>query len=135
MFFGTSAKTYFLSAVDAGCATANATSNAAAPARYAFMWFPPCCSGTPSPAQLLEQHREHDEHTDERALPVRIHARHQQRIADHLDQRRTDEGTVGAALAAHQVGAADHGGSDHPQLVAGAESVDRGTLPADDQHR
>src|SRR5271165_4155671 len=105
MFFGTSAKTYFLSAAEPGCATANATSNAAAPAKYVFMSLPPRCSSSPTPAELLQQHREHDEHADERALPVRIHARHQQRVADHLDQRGADEGAVGAALAA-QIGRA-----------------------------
>src|SRR5215475_7577052 len=72
VFFGTSANTYFLSAAAAGCATARAASSA----RYAFMSCPP------SPAQLLQQYREHDEHTDERALPVGVDTGHQQRVAD-----------------------------------------------------
>ena len=42
---------------------------------------------------------------------------------------------IGAALAAHQVGAADHGRGDDAQLVARAERVDGRALPADDQHR
>ena len=58
---------------------------------------------------------------------------HQQAVADDLDQRRADEGAVGAALAAHQVGAADHGRGDDAQLVALAERVDGRALPADDQ--
>src|ERR1700760_2254849 len=102
VFFGTSAKTYFLSAAEAGNASTSATSSIARPC---FISLPPVVSSRPPPsAQLLQQHRKHDEHADERALPVRIHARHQQRIADHLDQRGTDERTIGTTLAAHQVG-------------------------------
>src|SRR5215470_10930086 len=44
----------------------------------------------PPSAELLQQHRENDEHADERALPIRIDSRQQQGVADHLDERRAD---------------------------------------------
>ena len=40
---------------------------------------------------------------------------------------------VGAALASHQIGAADDGRGDDAQLIALAERIDGGALPADDQ--
>src|SRR5215813_8847660 len=62
----------------------------------------------PSSAELLQQHRENDEHADERALPVRVDPGEQQGVADDLDERGADQRAVGAAFAADQVGAADH---------------------------
>ena len=47
-----------------------------------------------------------------------VDARHQQGIADDLEQRRADDRAVGGAGAAHQVGAADHRRRDDAQLVA-----------------
>src|SRR5688500_19912499 len=82
-------------------------------------------SGPPPPADLLQKHRENDEDANEGALPIGIDSLHQQRIADHLEERRADEGAIGAALAAHQIGAADDGRGDDAELVAGAERVDR----------
>src|SRR5450755_379048 len=127
MFFGTSAKTYFLSAVAPGCTEiASSVANAAPAARYFFIaLLLPSLSCAPTPAELFQQHRENDENADESALPVRIHPRHEEGITDHLDQCGADECAVRAALATHQVGAADHRRGDHAQLVSGTERVDR----------
>ena len=43
-----------------------------------------------------DQDRENDEGADEGALPVGVDPRHQQRVADHLEQRRADDRAVGA---------------------------------------
>src|SRR5262249_44768217 len=152
-FFGTTAKVYF------GAALVDAASNTMTPVaiapitravlvRYFSTGFPPLFPdlperarsrllelGAPPPADLFEQDRENDEDADEGALPIGIDAFHEQAVADDLDQRRADNGAIGAALAAHQVGAADHGRGDDPQLVGLAQAIDRGALPADDQYR
>ena len=68
-------------------------------------------------------------------LPVAVDAGHEQAVADDLDQGGADERAEGAALAAQQVGAADHRGGDHAQFIAGAQRIDRRALPSHDHDR
>src|SRR5215217_8812482 len=130
MFFGTSAKVY--SAACAGTLPARAATATAAVAIKIFTITPNlprpdadrALSARAPAADPLQQNRENNEHTDEGALPVGIHAGHQEAVADDLDQGGADEGAEGTALAAHQVGTADHRGRDHAQFIALAQRVD-----------
>src|SRR5437667_9999982 len=102
------------------------------PIMFAIMAFSSVCRRAPThnasvgaaSADPLEQDRENDEGADEGALPIGIDAGHQEAVADDLDQRGADQGGVRAALAAHQIGAADDGGGDDPELIAGAQRID-----------
>src|SRR4051812_10820170 len=145
MFFGTSANVYSLALAGAPPNPSARTATAVGPtSSFVIICRDPVESvkeGGPNrsaravPADPLEQDREDDEDADEGALPVGVDAGHQQTVADHLDQRGTHQRAEGPALAADQVGAADHGAGDHPQLVALAQGVDGRALPADDHHR
>src|SRR5215831_4465672 len=69
------------------------------------------------PARLhAEQYGNDDEHANERALPVRIDAGHQKRVANYLEESRADHRAEGGSIAAHQVGAADDRAGDHTEL-------------------
>src|SRR5580693_5156617 len=76
-------------------------------------------------SDLSEIDRCNEEQADERALPVRVDPRHQQRIADDENERRADECAVSACFAPHQTGAADHRRRYRQQFVGHAQSVDR----------
>src|SRR3954447_1622935 len=117
VFFGTSAKVYFLSAA-LGPPIAAAITPAAAVAanRYFSIALPSLvillfCTRYSSPRSItpltpnsLKQDRENDEAADEHALPVGIDASHQKCIPDHFNQRRSDHGAECATFAAHKVG-------------------------------
>jgi len=45
----------------------------------------------PTPADPIEQNRENDDDADEEALPIAVHAGHQQAVADQFNQRSADE--------------------------------------------
>src|SRR5437667_12029500 len=104
------------------------------------IWFLPFApvtradSRTLTSAELLQKHRENDEDADESALPIGIDARHEQPVADHFEQGRSNKSPVSSALTSHQIGAADHRRGDHPQLIAYTKRVDGRTLPADDEN-
>src|SRR5690348_10871071 len=105
MFFGTSAKVYFLSAALLGWLRATSAMTATdapriflislAPSRFVLSLHSGPTEhagsvGLPS-ADLFEQNRENDEDANEGALPVGIDAGHQQAVADDLDQGGADE--------------------------------------------
>ena len=143
VFFGTSAKVYILSAATVVGMRDGHTAASAEATTYLIIPIPPWVSSNPDcpisgsfapfSAHPFEQNRGHDEEPDEEALPVRIDTGHQQRIPDHFDESRADEGAEHAALAAHQIGPADHRGSDGAKFIGLCRGVDRRTRPANGQ--
>ena len=83
----------------------------------------------PTPADSIEQNRENDDNADEQSLPVAVDAGHEQAVADDLDQGGAYERAEGAALAAQQIGAADHRRAITLQLTPGSQSIDGRTPP------
>src|SRR5262245_47983298 len=85
------------------------------------------CGGNQRFAAALhaEKNRKNDEGADECALPIGIDARHQQCVANDLEQGRADHGAESRAGAPHQICAADDGGGDHAQLIGLAHRIDR----------
>src|SRR5271168_831631 len=84
-------------------------------------------------AQAVDEDGGDDDDTDQRVLPVGIHARQYEAVADHLDQRRADDGAQRPADAASQIGAADDRGGDDAQLIAIREIGRHRAEPAAEQ--
>src|SRR3954464_10495824 len=131
--FGTMAKRYLVSA----CAGASMIASDATAYSSFFMDFPPhvypddcLCRGRidnnchpgqytsqQSRADAIDQHGGDDDHADQGLLPVGIDLRQHQAVSDNLEQHAADDGAERPADAAGEIGAPDHGGRDHVQLV------------------
>src|SRR5580704_5060449 len=85
-------------------------------------------------AKLIDQHGDDDDYADEDLLPIGVGADQHKAVADHLDECGADDSTRRAAGAAGEISAADHRGSDHPQLVPCREIGGSSAQPACNQH-
>ena len=68
----------------------------------------------------VEQHGDDDHAADDDLLEERRDAQQVEAVAQHAHDQRADQRAAERAFAAHQAGAADHGGGDRVELVVDA---------------
>src|SRR4051794_38956445 len=84
--------------------------------------------------ETVEGDRDEQQRADGRLLPERVDLQDDERRRDRLQQERAERGPVHASGAAEDRDAADHGGRDDRELVAGAGRRVDGAEAGGEQH-
>src|SRR6202051_4766785 len=82
----------------------------------------------------VEGHGNDNERAEKGALPESANSQYPETVADHLDQRRTDQRAEGGANSTGEIGAADHRSGDDLQFHARPKMGGDGAEPTGFDH-